>query len=140
MNGEKMIEHFKNVDKNKKMRKTKKVKIAIVGKYIKLEDSYLSVVESIKHAGYANEVDVEIGFVDSETINAENAKDKLGKFDGIIVPGGFGNRGIEGKIQTVKYARENNVPFFRNLFGNANGSNRICKRCSRIKRCRLGRI
>jgi len=86
-------------------------KIAIVGKYIKLEDSYLSVVESIKHAGYANEVDVEIGFVDSETINAENAKEKLEKFDGIIVPGGFGNRGIEGKIQTVKYARENNVPF-----------------------------
>ena len=80
-------------------------------KYIKLEDSYLSVVESIKHAGYANEVDVEIGFVDSETINAENAKEKLEKFDGIIVPGGFGNRGIEGKIQTVKYARENNVPF-----------------------------
>ena len=68
-------------------------------------------VESIKHAGYANEVDVEIGFVDSETINAENAKEKLEKFDGIIVPGGFGNRGIEGKIQTVKYARENNVPF-----------------------------
>ena len=71
----------------------------------------MSVVESIKHAGYANEVDVKIGFVDSETINAENAKDKLGKFNGIIVPGGFGNRGIEGKIQTVKYARENNVPF-----------------------------
>ena len=108
---EKMIEHFKNVDKKYKDEKVKKVKIAIVGKYIKLEDSYLSVVESIKHAGYANEVDVEIGFVDSETINAENAKDKLGKFDGIIVPGGFGNRGIEGKIQTVKYARENNVPF-----------------------------
>ena len=108
---EKMIEHFKNVDKKYKDEKVKKVKIAIVGKYIKLEDSYLSVVESIKHAGYANEVDVEIGFVDSETINAENAKEKLEKFDGIIVPGGFGNRGIEGKIQTVKYARENNVPF-----------------------------
>ena len=76
-----------------------------------MEDSYLSVVESIKHAGYANEVDVEIGFVDSETINTENAKDILGKFNGIIVPGGFGNRGIEGKIQTVKYARENNIPF-----------------------------
>ena len=108
---EKMIEHFKNVDKKYKNEKNEKVKIAIVGKYIKLEDSYLSVVESIKHAGYANEVDVKIGFVDSETINAENAKDKLGKFNGIIVPGGFGNRGIEGKIQTVKYARENNVPF-----------------------------
>ena len=108
---EKMIEHFKNVDKKYKDANARKVKIAIVGKYIKLEDSYLSVVESIKHAGYANEVDVEIGFVDSETINTENAKDILGKFNGIIVPGGFGNRGIEGKIQTVKYARENNIPF-----------------------------
>ena len=108
---EKMIEHFKNVDKEYKDAQLEKVKIAIVGKYIKLEDSYLSVVESIKHAGYENGVDVEIGFVDSETINSENAKEKLEKFDGIIVPGGFGNRGIEGKIQTVKCARENNIPF-----------------------------
>ena len=107
----KMIEHFKEVDKKYKASNMEKVKIAIVGKYIKLEDSYLSVVESIKHAAYANGVGVEIGFVDSETVTSENVKEKLEKFDGIIVPGGFGNRGIEGKIQTVKYAREKNIPF-----------------------------
>ena len=108
---EEMIEHFKDIDKKYKNPEVKKVKIGIVGKYIKLEDSYLSVVESIKHAGYANGVGVEIGFVDSETVTEDNAKEKLSKFNGIIVPGGFGNRGIEGKIQTVKYARESNVPF-----------------------------
>ena len=107
----KMIEHFKEVDKKYKASNIEKVKIAIVGKYIKLEDSYLSVVESIKHAAYANGVGVEIGFIDSETVTSKNAKEKLEKFDGIIVPGGFGNRGIEGKIQTVKYAREKNIPF-----------------------------
>lgn len=108
---EKMIEHFKDIDKKYKNPEMKKVKIAIVGKYIKLEDSYLSVVESIKHAAYANGVGVEIGFVDSETVTEDNAKEKLSKFNGIIVPGGFGNRGIEGKIQTVRYARENGIPF-----------------------------
>ena len=108
---ERMIEHFKTIDNEYKGNSKEKVKIAIVGKYIRLEDSYLSVVESIKHAAYINEVGVEISFVDSETVTEQNAKDKLEKFDGIIVPGGFGNRGIEGKIQTVKYARENNIPF-----------------------------
>ena len=108
---ERMIEHFKTIDNEYKGNSKEKVKIAIVGKYIRLEDSYLSVVESIKHAAYINEVGVEISFVDSETVTEQNAKDKLGKSDGIIVPGGFGNRGIEGKIQTVKYARENNIPF-----------------------------
>ena len=106
-----MIEHFKEIDKKYKNPNSKKVKIAIVGKYIKLEDSYLSVVESIKHAGYANGVGVDIKFIDSETVTEENAKEKLEGINGIIVPGGFGNRGIEGKIQTVRYARENNIPF-----------------------------
>ena len=107
---EKMIENFKEVDNQFKDDK-KKVYIAIVGKYIKLEDSYLSVIESIKHAGYANNVGVKVKLVDSETINEENVKEKLEKFDGIIVPGGFGNRGIEGKITAIKYARENKIPF-----------------------------
>lgn len=107
---EKMIENFKEVDDQFKDDK-KKVYIAIVGKYIKLEDSYLSVIESIKHAGYANNVGVKVNLVDSETINEENVKEKLEKFDGIIVPGGFGNRGIEGKITAIKYARENKIPF-----------------------------
>ena len=88
-----------------------KVKIAIVGKYVKLEDSYISVVESLQHAGFENKVKVEVEMVDSETIVPENVKEKLSKYDGIVVPGGFGDRGIEGMIETIKYAREEKVPF-----------------------------
>ena len=100
-----MIENIRKIDKNKI------VKIAIVGKYIKLEDSYISVIESLHHAGFANNVNVEIDLVDAEKINNENAEEILSKYDGIVVPGGFGNRGIEGKIATIKYARKNKVPF-----------------------------
>ena len=96
---------------NIRARDDTKVKIAIVGKYIQLEDSYLSVAESLQHGGFANKVNVEAKFIDSETVTKDNAKEVLSDLDGIIVPGGFGNRGIEGKIQTVKYARENNIPF-----------------------------
>ena len=103
-NWEKMIENIKTL-------KDYNISIAIVGKYIKLEDSYLSVVESIKHGGFANECKVNIEFVDCEEVNKENVKEKLGKYNGIIVPGGFGNRGIEGKIETIKYVRENKIPF-----------------------------
>ena len=99
-----MIEKIRN-------RSEEKVSIAIVGKYVQLEDSYLSVVESLQHGGFANNVKVDIKFIDSETVTAENAKEILKGLNGIIVPGGFGNRGIEGKIQTIKYARENNIPF-----------------------------
>ena len=88
-----------------------KVKVAIVGKYVKLEDSYISVVESLQHAGFVNKVKVEVEMVDSETIVRENVKEKLSKYDAIVVPGGFGNRGIEGMIETIKYAREEKVPF-----------------------------
>ena len=101
---QKMIDNIRNIEKDP-------VKVAIVGKYVKLEDSYLSVAESLRHAGFANGVNVDVEFVDSEEINDENAKEKLSKFSAIIVPGGFGNRGIEGKIATIKYARENKVPF-----------------------------
>ena len=100
---EKMIENINNIPE-------KEVKIAIVGKYVRLEDSYLSVAESLRHAGFANNVKVSIKYIDSETVTNENAKEKLKDLDGIIVPGGFGNRGIEGKIQTIKYARENKIP------------------------------
>ena len=89
----------------------KKVNIAIVGKYVKLEDSYLSVIESLHHAGFANDIKVNIKLIDSESINSDNAKEKFKEIQGIIVPGGFGNRGIEGKIETIKFARENNIPF-----------------------------
>ena len=101
---EKMIENINNIPE-------KEVKIAIVGKYVRLEDSYLSVAESLRHAGFANNVKVSIKYIDSETVTSENAKEELKDLDGIIVPGGFGNRGIEGKIQTIKYARENKIPF-----------------------------
>ena len=101
----------KMIDKIKKIDKKDVVTIAIVGKYIKLEDSYLSVVESLKHAGYRNNVNVKVKFIDSETVNKKDAKEILKGLDGIIVPGGFGGRGIEGKIETVRFARENNIPF-----------------------------
>ena len=100
-----MIEKIRKIDKNNK------VKIAIVGKYIKLEDSYISVIESIKHAGFANNVETEIELIDCETITKDTVKEKLIGLNGIIVPGGFGNRGIEGKIITIQYARENKIPF-----------------------------
>ena len=82
---------------NNIMNITEEIDIAIVGKYMQLQDSYLSVAESLRHGGFANNVNVKVGFVDSEEITNENVKEKLGKYKGIVVPGGFGNRGIEGK-------------------------------------------
>ncbi len=89
----------------------KTVKIALCGKYVQLHDAYLSVAEALAHAGYENAAKVEIKWVDSETITAGNVKELLGDVDGILVPGGFGGRGIEGKIECAKYARENNVSY-----------------------------
>ena len=91
---------------------TKPVKIALVGKYVQLHDAYLSVAEALAHAGYENGAKVEIDWVDSEQITDENAGQMLGHADGIILPGGFGDRGIEGMIAACRYARENNVPYF----------------------------
>lgn len=90
---------------------TKTVDIALVGKYISLHDAYISVVESLKHAGISNSATVNIKWVDSETVTKENAADILSDVSGILVPGGFGDRGIDGKIEAIRYARENNVPF-----------------------------
>ena len=87
------------------------VNVAIVGKYMQLQDSYLSVAESLRHGGFSNNVKVKIGFIDSEKITDDNVKEVLNGYNGILVPGGFGNRGIEGKISAIKYARENNIPF-----------------------------
>ena len=100
-----MIDNIRKIDENNT------VNIAIVGKYIKLEDSYISVIESLHHAGFANNVKVNISLIDSEKITRENVKEKLKGIQGVVVPGGFGNRGIEGKIETIKYARENKIPF-----------------------------
>lgn len=89
----------------------KNVTIAIVGKYVKLHDAYLSVIEACNHASYDVGVNVSFQWIDSEELNADNAKQTFEGVGGIIVPGGFGNRGIEGKIEAAKYARENNIPF-----------------------------
>lgn len=87
------------------------VNVALVGKYISLHDAYISVVESLKHGGYANDVAVNIKWVDSELLNAENVEEILGDVSGILVPGGFGDRGIDGKLVAIEYARTNKIPF-----------------------------
>ena len=91
--------------------RTKTVRIGLVGKYVKLHDAYLSVAEALRHAGYEHGACVEIDWIDSERITAENAAAVLAGCDGILVPGGFGNRGIEGMVLAAQYARENNVPY-----------------------------
>ena len=98
-----MLERIRN--------RTKKVTIGLVGKYVQLHDAYLSVAEALRHAGYFVGARVQIKWIDSETINRENVSATLAGCDGLLVPGGFGNRGIEGKIATAEYARKNNVPY-----------------------------
>lgn len=91
---------------------TKHVQVALVGKYVRLHDAYLSVIESLKHAGYACGADVSIKWVESEDITKETAPELFADVQGIIVPGGFGDRGINGMVAAAQYARENNVPYF----------------------------
>ena len=86
--------------------------IGLVGKYVALHDAYLSVAEALRHAGYHHNTHIKIHWIDSETIADESAPKLLSGLDGIIVPGGFGSRGIEGMIAATKYARENDIPFF----------------------------
>ena len=93
------------------------VNIALVGKYCDLPDAYLSVNEALKHAGYERKVKVNIKFVDGTPINESNVQEILGEFDGIIVPGGFGVRGTEGIIESIKFARTKNIPFLGICFG-----------------------
>ncbi len=90
---------------------TKPLTIGLVGKYVSLPDAYISVMESIRHASAFNGCDVDIRLIDSETITRENAPEMLKGCDGICVPGGFGDRGIEGKIESVRYSRENKIPY-----------------------------
>ena len=89
----------------------KKIKIAVVGKYINLQDAYKSIYEAIDHAGIANEIAVKTLRVDAENITPETVDELLGDVHGILVPGGFGDRGIHGKIEAIRYARENKIPF-----------------------------
>ncbi len=89
----------------------KEVNIALVGKYIQLHDAYISVVEALKHGGISNKATVNIKWIDSETVTDENVDELLKDADGILVPGGFGDRGIEGKIKAITYARTHEIPF-----------------------------
>ena len=88
------------------------VKIGLVGKYVQLHDAYLSVAEALRHAGYAQDAKVEIIWIDSETLTEENVEKVFSSVQGIIVPGGFGGRGIEGMVLAAKHAREHHVPYF----------------------------
>lgn len=88
------------------------ITIGLVGKYVSLQDAYLSVVESLKHAGYPLKKDVVVKWIDSSEVTDENVESYLSDVDGILVPGGFGFRASEGKISAIKYARENNIPYF----------------------------
>lgn len=98
---------------NKLKGSKKEIDVAITGKYVSVKDAYVSVEEALIHCAAANNVRVNVDFVDTEKLEKEDIhpEDLLGKYDGIIVPGGFGSRGVEGKIQAIKYARENNKPF-----------------------------
>lgn len=87
------------------------VTIAIVGKYVALPDAYLSVAEALRHGGLPHDTQVQIKWIDSEQIEAKGVEKVLGQVDGILVPGGFGNRGIEGKIEAIRWAREKKIPF-----------------------------
>lgn len=105
-----MNEWKKLVDKVLHLSRT--VKIGLVGKYVELQDAYISVVEALRHAGYEYDSDIQVKWINSEILDESNVKEMLNDVDGILVPGGFGDRGIEGKMSAIRYARENKVPFF----------------------------
>ena len=98
-----MVENLRHPDKT--------VKIAMVGKYTQLHDAYLSVVEALKHGGISCRAKVDITWVDSEELNEKNLDQTLHSVDGILVPGGFGNRGTEGMILAAQYARVHKIPY-----------------------------
>ncbi len=100
---EKLIERINRCERE--------VKIALVGKYVKLHDAYLSVMEALQHAGYENDVHVKIKWVNSELVKPATVEKLLSDCSGILIPGGFGNRGIEGKVLTARFARERNIPY-----------------------------
>ncbi|MEC4003017.1 glutamine hydrolyzing CTP synthase, partial [Bacillus subtilis] len=96
---------------NKVSNLSQTITIGLVGKYVELPDAYISVVESLRHAGYAFDTDVKVKWINAEEVTENNIAELTSGTDGIIVPGGFGDRGVEGKIVATKYARENNIPF-----------------------------
>jgi CTP synthase len=104
-----MTEWKELVDRVSHLKKT--IEIGLVGKYVELQDAYISVVESLKHAGYAFDTDINVYWINAEKLEENAIQEELSHVDGILVPGGFGDRGIEGKIQAIRYARENKIPF-----------------------------
>ena len=102
---------------HKKHSPERTVQIALVGKYVEIKDAYLSIAEALEHAGIANNVKVNIERIDSSQVNRDNVGEVLGKADGVLVPGGFGSRGHEGKLEAIRYARENKVPYFGICYG-----------------------
>ncbi|KQL51129.1 CTP synthase [Heyndrickxia shackletonii] len=104
-----MTEWIQLVERVRNLKKS--TRIALVGKYVELQDAYLSVVEALKHAGYTYDADVDIDWINAEHVTAENVNELLKDADGVLVPGGFGDRGVEGKILAIQFARENKVPF-----------------------------
>lgn len=101
-----LVERIQRIEKSDRI-----VKIALVGKYVKLTDAYMSVLEALKHAGFHHDCNIQVVWVDADNLDSEQAEEKLAKVDGVLVPGGFGIRGIEGKVQAARYAREHDVPY-----------------------------
>lgn len=97
---------------NKVLNLKGKVTVGLVGKYVSLPDAYLSIVEALKHAGYAHGTEIDIRWIDAEEVDDQNVADYLADVDGVLVPGGFGSRGLIGKIAAIRYAREHKLPFF----------------------------
>ncbi|MFZ5952716.1 MAG: CTP synthase [Candidatus Rifleibacteriota bacterium] len=105
------LEHQKQIVKNFRTNHPDKVRIGVIGKYIKVQDAYLSIMESLNHSSIGHNANLEIVWVASEQIEREGAEAVIKDLDGVLVPGGFGDRGIEGKIMAIKYCRENQMPF-----------------------------
>ena len=101
-----LVERIQRIEKSDRI-----VKIALVGKYVKLTDAYMSVLEALKHAGFHHDCNIQVVWVDADNLDSEQAEEKLAGVDGVLVPGGFGIRGIEGKVQAARYAREHDVPY-----------------------------
>lgn len=110
--GDEKLKNWQNNVVERVINPSKTVTIGVVGKYMELQDAYKSIYEALKHGGIANDAKVEIKKVDAEDVMAHGAEKFLKDLNGILVPGGFGDRGIEGKIKAIKYARENKIPFF----------------------------
>ena len=118
---------------------TSEVEIGLIGKYVELHDSYKSITEAFIHAGSTNETKVNVRWIHSENLTPKNVEKKLEGLNGILVAPGFGDRGIEGKIKAVKYARENNIPFFGICLGMQMAVIEFARNVLHLERCKLYR-